>query len=173
MNVNGMIICSNPSSLLRMTILCFFPSSKASPLITRNLALWNGLNEIGLPSDNIATLTISSEVATKIDFFETGISSIYMSRDTIFPPKGIGGLSKENINPSCTFSPFTIVTFFRLPSIYESKVCVLSIVLTIQLHLQSQSNVIFLILSKNSLSIEQSLSLFDSSNMTSYGVTEY
>src|SRR5689334_16296518 len=155
-----MIICSNPSSLLKMTILCFFPSSKAPSLITRNLALWNGLNEMGLLSDNIATLTISSEVAKKIDFFETGISSIYISRDTIFPPKGIGGFSKENINPFSEFSPFTIVTFFKLPSMYESMVCVLSIVLTIQItpSLQSQSNAIFLILGrKKSLLIEQSV----------------
>src|SRR5881628_935621 len=36
-NVNGTIICSNPSSLLSITTLCLFPSTRSIPLI-RNLA---------------------------------------------------------------------------------------------------------------------------------------
>jgi hypothetical protein len=42
----------------------------------RNLALWNGLKAIGLSSDKEEALIISSDVAIKIDFFGTGISSI-------------------------------------------------------------------------------------------------
>jgi hypothetical protein len=38
-----------------------------------------------------------------------------MSRDTILPPRGTGGLSSEKINPWCILSPLTIVTFFKLP----------------------------------------------------------
>jgi hypothetical protein len=47
----------------------------------------------------VEALTTSSDVATKIDFFATGISSTYISRDTMFPPNGIGGFSKEKISP--------------------------------------------------------------------------
>jgi hypothetical protein len=42
---------------------------------------------------------ISSGVAMKMDFFETGISSTYMSRDTTFPPSGTGGFRSEKIKP--------------------------------------------------------------------------
>jgi hypothetical protein len=67
----------------------------------------------------------------KIDFFGTGISSTYISKETILPPSGTGGFSSEKINPLYLSTPFTIVAFFKLPSIYESTVCVLSSVLTI------------------------------------------
>ena len=72
---------------------------------------------MGLFSEIVDALTMSSEVAIKIDFFAIGISSTYKSRDTMFPPKGIGGFSREKMNPGNLLLPLTIVTFLRLPSI--------------------------------------------------------
>jgi hypothetical protein len=63
-----MVISSKPSSLLIISILCLTLSSKPPSLIIKNLALWYGLNEIGLLSESVATLTTSSEVAIKIEF---------------------------------------------------------------------------------------------------------
>src|SRR5215207_2903435 len=72
--VKGIIICSNPSNLLKIDTLCFL-FSKVPSFSIRNRALWNGLKAIGLSSDKEEALIISSDVAIKIDFFGTGISS--------------------------------------------------------------------------------------------------